>query len=39
MKDNQSAIYYITAESVKSISNSPFLEKLKSKNYEVIYMF
>ena len=38
MKDNQSAIYYITAESVKSISNSPFLEKLKSKNYEVIYM-
>jgi len=38
MKDNQSAIYYITAESVKSISSSPFLEKLKSKNYEVIYM-
>jgi molecular chaperone HtpG len=38
MKDNQSAVYYITAESVKSISSSPFLEKLKSKNYEVIYM-
>jgi molecular chaperone HtpG len=38
MKDNQSSIYYITAESVKSISNSPFLEKLKSKNNEVIYM-
>ena len=38
MKDNQSSIYYITAESVKSISDSPFLEKLKSKNYEVIYM-
>lgn len=38
MKPDQSSIYYITAESVKSISNSPFLEKLKTKNYEVIYM-
>ena len=38
MKDDQSSIYYITAESVKSISNSPFLEKLKNKNFEVIYM-
>jgi len=38
MKEDQTAIYYITAESVKAINNSPFLEKLKSKNYEVIYM-
>jgi molecular chaperone HtpG len=38
MKDGQPAIYYITAESIKSINNSPFLEKLKSKNFEVIYM-
>lgn len=38
MKPNQSCIYYITAESVKSIINSPFLEKLRSKDYEVIYM-
>jgi len=38
MKSNQPSIYYITAESVKSIANSPFLEKLKVKNYEVIYM-
>jgi molecular chaperone HtpG len=38
MKDGQTSIYYITAESVKSISNSPFLEKLRAKNYEVIYM-
>jgi molecular chaperone HtpG len=38
MQPNQNSIYYITAESVKSITNSPFLEKLKSKNYEVIYM-
>jgi molecular chaperone HtpG len=38
MKPNQTSIYYITAESVKSIINSPFLEKLRSKDYEVIYM-
>jgi molecular chaperone HtpG len=38
MKPEQSSIYYITAESVKSIINSPFLEKLRSKNYEVVYM-
>ena len=39
MKSDQSSIYYIIAESVKAIVNSPFLEKLKSKNYEVIYMY
>ena len=38
MKSEQSSIYYITGESVKSIVNSPFLEKLRSKNYEVVYM-
>ena len=38
MKPGQTSIYYITAESVKSIINSPFLEKLRSKNYEVVYM-
>jgi molecular chaperone HtpG len=39
MKENQKYIYYITGESIRSISNSPFLEKLKEKNYEVIYMY
>lgn len=38
MKEEQNSIYYITAESVKSIIDSPFLERLKSKNYEVVFM-
>ncbi|KMZ57743.1 Heat shock cognate protein 80 [Zostera marina] len=38
MKDNQSDIYYITGESKKSVENSPFLEKLKKRGYEVLYM-
>ncbi len=38
MKDDQKGIYYITGENKKSIESSPFLEKLKSKDLEVIYM-
>jgi len=38
MKDKQKIIYYITGESVAAVEHSPFTERLKKKDYEVIYM-
>ena len=38
MKEGQKEIFYITGESIASVSASPFLEKLKKSGYEVLYM-
>merc|ERR1719456_1363683 len=38
MKDGQKDIFYITGESKKAVENSPFVEKLKKKGLEVVYM-
>ena len=38
MADTQPGIYYVTGESKRAVETSPFLEKLKKKGYEVIYM-
>jgi molecular chaperone HtpG len=38
MKETQESIYYITGESKATVENSPFLEALKKRDLEVIYM-
>jgi molecular chaperone HtpG len=38
MKEGQKGVYYITGESKKTVVNSPFLEKLKKRDIEVLYM-
>merc|ERR1712167_124726 len=38
MKEGQNDIYYITGESIAAVSSSPFLETLRKKGLEVLYM-
>merc|ERR1719481_1191526 len=38
MKENQEQIYYITGESKSQVENSPFMEGLKKRGLEVLYM-
>jgi len=38
MKENQKDIYYITGESKDSVQNSAFVERVKKRGFEVIYM-
>merc|ERR1712226_1032399 len=38
MDDKQPGIYYVTGESKRSVETSPFLERLKKKGYETLFM-
>ncbi len=38
MKEDQKEIYYLTGENLTSLMNSPLLEALKEKDYEVLLM-
>merc|ERR1712025_82586 len=38
MKENQKSIYFITGENREAVENSAFVERVKKRGYEVLYM-
>jgi heat shock protein beta len=38
MKENQKSIYFITGVDLKTVENSPFIERLKKRDLEVVFM-
>ena len=38
MKDKQESIYFMAGSSLEEVKNSPFVERLLKKGYEVLYL-